>query len=97
LHSSFSGRGSANQYTGENTNTGGNSNRSVQNASHAVSLVDIERYMKGIEFSADKHNLITRAEENGASPEILDRLERFKDGENYQNATDISKSYASIP
>jgi len=68
----------------------------TQEHTHHTSPVDIERYMKGIQFPARKQDLLNQAESNSAPSDVLDMIDRFDESSDFKNVTDISKAYAAV-
>ena len=55
----------------------------------------VERYLNGINFPADKENLIKQAQENQVPEDVLQVLNQFEDKE-YESAIDVSKEVGRI-
>jgi len=55
-----------------------------------ASPATVEKYLKGIDFPAEKEDLIDHALENGAPDEVIVVLERMPDRE-YGSAADVAK------
>ena len=53
---------------------------------------NITHHLKGIDFPADKDELLRHAEENGAGQAILDVLSEMPDDE-YESMADVTKAY----
>ncbi|GAB3474288.1 DUF2795 domain-containing protein [Azotobacter salinestris] len=56
---------------------------------------NISHHLKGIDFPAQKNDLLKQAEQNGADEEVLDTLKRMPD-ERYENMADVMKGYGSV-
>ncbi len=56
-----------------------------------VSPAQVEFYLKGIKFPANKQDIIQQAEDNGADKPVLNILGSLKEKE-YHSPIDISKS-----
>ncbi|MFB8830978.1 DUF2795 domain-containing protein [Azotobacter sp. CWF10] len=56
---------------------------------------NISHHLKGIDFPAQKNDLLKQAEQNGADEEVLDTLKRMPD-ERYESMTDVMKGYGSV-
>lgn len=52
--------------------------------------IEIEKSLKGIDFPADKGDLIKKAKENGASGDVVDMLNKLSD-KKYNNPAEITK------
>ena len=55
----------------------------------------IEKYLKGIHFPAQKHGLISKAQDNEAPQDIINVLNRFED-KKYGSAVDIAKEVGVV-
>ncbi len=60
-----------------------------------VSPAQVEYYIKGISFPANKQDIIQQAEDNGADKSVLNVLESLRDKE-YNSPIDISKSIGKM-
>ena len=60
-----------------------------------VNPVQVEKYLKGVDYPARKQDLIKTAEKNGADKTIRDVLSRMPDQE-YDGPTAVSKAIASL-
>ncbi len=56
-----------------------------------VSPAQVEYYLKGISFPANKQDIIRQAEDNGADKPVLNILGSLRDKE-YNSPIDISKA-----
>ncbi|WP_349616339.1 DUF2795 domain-containing protein [Azotobacter salinestris] len=56
---------------------------------------NISHHLKGIDFPAQKNDLLKQAEQNGADEEVLDTLKRMPD-ERYESMADVMKGYGSV-
>jgi hypothetical protein len=74
---------------GKKTSEGGRGN--PEKASPAA----IERYLKGINFPADKEDLVKHAQENQAPEDVLHVLNQFEEKE-YHSVIDVSKEMSRI-
>jgi len=57
-----------------------------------VSPVEIDSYLKGVDFPADLDELIEHASQNGAPLDVINMLEQMPDRE-YGSAADVAKGY----
>lgn len=57
--------------------------------------VTIEKYLKGIDFPADKDDIIACAEDNEAPEDVLDTLELLPERA-YTDAADVARGYGEI-
>ncbi|WP_407297527.1 DUF2795 domain-containing protein [Stutzerimonas zhaodongensis] len=56
------------------------------------SPANVTTYLKGIDYPAQKEDLLQHAQKNGAEPEVLDVLKGMPDQE-YNNMADVMKGY----
>ncbi|WP_349570591.1 DUF2795 domain-containing protein [Azotobacter salinestris] len=56
---------------------------------------NISHHLKGIDFPAQKSDLVKQAEQNGADDDVLDTLKQMPD-ERYENMADVMKGYGSV-
>lgn len=63
--------------------------------SEKASPAAVEKYLKGINFPADKESLIKHAEENDAPEDVLHTLSQLEEKE-YHSAIDVSKEVGRI-
>jgi hypothetical protein len=57
--------------------------------------VEVERYLKGVNYPAKKNDLIKHAQQNGASQDILETLKDLRE-ENFNSPVDVSKAVGEI-
>ena len=57
-----------------------------------TSPVQVQKFLKDINYPVKKHDLIEHAKKHGASNKVLEVLESLPDKE-YTNATDVSKEF----
>jgi Protein of unknown function (DUF2795) len=57
-----------------------------------TSPVQVQRFLKDINYPVKKHDLIEHAKKNKASKEVLQDLEKLPDKE-YTNAADVSREF----
>jgi Protein of unknown function (DUF2795) len=57
--------------------------------------VEVERYLKGVNYPAKKNDLIKHAQQNGASQDILETLKDLRE-ENFNSPVDVSKAIGEI-
>ncbi len=60
-----------------------------------VTPIQIQKYLKGLDYPASKEDLISHAEEAGADESILSILEELSD-EEFQTPVDVSKAIGEI-
>lgn len=56
------------------------------------SPANISHHLKGIDFPANKQDLIQQAEKNGAKDDILDVIDNMPDNK-FENMADVMKAY----
>lgn len=59
------------------------------------SPIKIARYLGGIDFPANRQNLVDHARANKADEQVLDILKRMPDKE-YRNMADVTKSMGRL-
>jgi hypothetical protein len=59
------------------------------------SPANIQTYLEGVSYPADKATLVGRARENGAPKEVMDVIEQLDDQE-YGGPQEVMKSYGNI-
>jgi hypothetical protein len=59
------------------------------------SPANVTYYLKGIQFPADKRDLLRLAERNGADDDVLDVLEAFPNDE-WWSVAEIMKAYGEV-
>ena len=60
-----------------------------------VSPAEIEKYLKGEDYPADKEELVQHAREHGAPQEVLQTLEKLPK-ERFEKPTDVSKAIGEM-
>ncbi|KTD17129.1 DUF2795 domain-containing protein [Legionella jordanis] len=58
--------------------------------SQDINPIEVQKYLKGINFPASKQNIIDCAKKNGAPSEVVDTIKNIKE-EQFSSPTDISK------
>lgn len=61
----------------------------------AVSAVDISRNLSGIDFPADKQELVRHAREKNANQEVIDILQKMPERQ-YNNMADVEHAFGEI-
>ena len=59
------------------------------------SSVNVTHHLKGMHFPASKDDLLLRARDNGAGQDMLEVLESFPDGKEFETLDDVIKAYGS--
>ena len=57
------------------------------------SPVNAAHHLKGVHFPASKDDLLERARNNGAGQDVLEVLESFPEGEEFETLADVMKAY----
>ncbi|BAZ33050.1 hypothetical protein NIES4074_55590 [Cylindrospermum sp. NIES-4074] len=58
--------------------------------------VELQKHLKGVDYPADKHELIQHAQQQGADRELISLLEQLPEGEEYENPADLNKAIGEI-
>lgn len=61
----------------------------------AVSAIDISRSLSGIDFPANKENLVNHARQQNASQEVIEVLEQMPERE-YENMADVEHEFGQV-
>ncbi|MFM2061895.1 MAG: hypothetical protein RLZZ507_1565 [Cyanobacteriota bacterium] len=61
----------------------------------AVSAIDISRSLSGIDFPANKQDLVDHAREKNANQEIIDVLQQMPERE-YENMADVEHEFGQV-
>jgi hypothetical protein len=61
----------------------------------AVSPIQVQKYLSGIDYPASKQDIIGRAREEGASQEIIATLEKMP-GDRFNSPNDVSQAIGKI-
>ncbi|HWS84150.1 MAG TPA: DUF2795 domain-containing protein [Ktedonobacteraceae bacterium] len=57
--------------------------------------VEVEKYLKGVNYPAKKNDLVKHAQQSGASQDILETLKDLRE-ENFNSPVDVSKAVGEI-
>lgn len=60
-----------------------------------TSPVEVEKYLKGVDYPAKKQDLMKRAEANNAPREIVEVLKKVPE-ETFQKPTDVTKAISQV-
>jgi hypothetical protein len=60
-----------------------------------VNPIQLQKYLKGVDYPASKQDLLDRAKHEGADENVFSTLERLPD-EEYQTPADVSKAVGGI-
>jgi hypothetical protein len=58
--------------------------------------VEVQKHLKGVDYPADKQELIRHAQQQGADREVLSLLERLPEDEEYETPTELNKAIGEI-
>jgi hypothetical protein len=58
--------------------------------------VELQKHLKGVDYPADKQELIQHAQQQGADRELISLLEQLPEGEEYENPADLNKAIGEI-
>ena len=61
----------------------------------AVNPIQIQKYLKGVDYPASKSDLLENAERNGADKDTRTTLEQLPD-EEYETPADVSQALGKI-
>jgi len=56
------------------------------------SPANVTHHLKGVHFPASKDDLLERARNSGASQDVLEMLESFPEGEEFESLADVMKA-----
>jgi Protein of unknown function (DUF2795) len=57
------------------------------------SPANVTHHLKRVHFPASKEDLLTRARDNGAGQDVLEVLESFPNGEEFESLADVMRAY----
>ena len=60
-----------------------------------INPIQLQKYLKGMDYPARKADLIKRAEQNGADEQVRSTLEQLPD-QQFNSAADVSKAVGAI-
>lgn len=58
--------------------------------------VEIQKHLKGVDYPADKQELIDHARKQGADQEIISLLDQLPEDEEYESPTELNKALGEI-
>ncbi|MEH1967394.1 MULTISPECIES: DUF2795 domain-containing protein [unclassified Nostoc] len=58
--------------------------------------VEIQKHLKGVDYPANKQDLIQHARKQGADQEIISLLEKLPEDEEFESPTDLNKAIGGI-
>ena len=60
-----------------------------------INPIQLQKYLKGMDYPARKADLLKRAEQNGADDQVRSTLEQLPDQE-FNSAADVSKAIGAV-
>ena len=60
-----------------------------------INPIQLQKYLKGMDYPARKADLLKRAEQNGADDQVRSTLEQLPDQE-FDSAADVSKAVGAV-
>jgi hypothetical protein len=58
--------------------------------------VEVQKHLKGVDYPADKHELIKHAKKQKADKEVIALLEQLPEDEEYENPAELNKALGDI-
>jgi hypothetical protein len=58
--------------------------------------VELQKHLKGVDYPADKQELIKCAQKQGANKEVISLLEKLPDNKEYDNPANLNKAIGKI-
>ena len=59
------------------------------------SPANVQKYLKGVEYPAEKQDLISQAQKNNAPGEVMDTIKSFQPDQ-YGGPQDVMKAYGDV-
>ncbi|HEX6506815.1 MAG TPA: DUF2795 domain-containing protein [Chloroflexota bacterium] len=60
-----------------------------------MNLIQLQKYLKGVDYPASKQDLLKHAQQNGADNNVRSTLEKLPD-ESFETPADVSQAVAKI-
>ena len=60
-----------------------------------ISPIEVEKYLKGVDYPAAKADLVKKAQQQGADQQILEALRQLPE-ETFQKPTDVAKAIGEV-
>lgn len=57
------------------------------------SPANVTHHLKGVDFPASKDDLVEKARNNGAGQDVLEVLESFPEGEEFESLADVMEAF----
>ncbi|HEX6482703.1 MAG TPA: DUF2795 domain-containing protein [Ktedonobacteraceae bacterium] len=61
----------------------------------SVNPIQLEKYLKGVDYPANKNDLIKRAQQNGADQQVLETLKQLPD-RSFEGPAGVSKAIGAM-
>jgi hypothetical protein len=61
----------------------------------SVNPIQLEKYLKGVDYPANKNDLIKHAQQNGADQQVLDTLKQLPD-RTFEGPSGVSKAIGAM-
>ncbi|MDF2386606.1 DUF2795 domain-containing protein [Nostoc ellipsosporum NOK] len=58
--------------------------------------VEVQKHLKGVDYPADKQELIQHAKQHKADQDVISLLEQLPDKQQYKNPADLNKALGEI-
>ncbi|BAZ52523.1 DUF2795 domain-containing protein [Nostoc sp. CENA67] len=58
--------------------------------------VEVQKHLKGVDYPADKQELIQHAKQHKADQDVISLLEQLPDNQQYKNPADLNKALGEI-
>jgi hypothetical protein len=62
----------------------------------ANNLANVQKYLKDLDYPANKDDLIDHAQEQGIDDDLLEILEQLPDEEEYKSPTEVNQAIGEI-
>jgi hypothetical protein len=69
--------------------------RKDESAQGRVNPIQVQKYLKGVDYPVSKQDLVRRAQEEGADQDVLSTLKKIP-GDRFQTPADISQAIGEI-
>lgn len=60
-----------------------------------VNPIQVQKYLKGVDYPASREDLVAHAEDQGADEDVLDLLDQLPEDE-YETPAEVSKALGEI-
>jgi hypothetical protein len=59
-----------------------------------INPIELQKYLKGVDYPASKDDVVAAAEQNGADKEVLDALRNVSE-DTFEKPTDVTKALSN--